>query len=244
MPMLRFPSPPRKERIPPQDLDLGIDVVVSSHLPARGGSCRIAAQRAARACFQSPPREGRILPLGGSKRPGIVSSHLPARGGSIITHGQKSFLQVSSHLPARGGSWCAVTVFQTIGGFQSPPRERRIPCGAYTIAEFSSFQSPPREGRIAVRVLVMPRRERVSSHLPARGGSQQYGVHMMDGSKFPVTSPRGEDPRYRYLVGHLVGVSSHLPARGGSGSRFPFEEHIQSFQSPPREGRISCLDCS
>ena len=122
------------------------------------------------------------------------------------------------------------------------------------------FQSPPREGRIHAR---QPdgkvKGGGVSSHLPARGGSEYWEL-VMYAMLFPVTSPRGEDLPHPADLGKDVAcfqsppregridpkglnkaagdVSSHLPARGGSRSMSRSSRGIMRFQSPPREGRI------
>ena len=103
------------------------------------------------------------------------------------------------------------------------------------------------------------RRQAVSSHLPARGGSEYWEL-VMYAMLFPVTSPRGEDLPHPADLGKDVAcfqsppregridpkglnkaagdVSSHLPARGGSRSMSRSSRGIMRFQSPPREGRI------
>ena len=87
---------------------------------------------------------------------------------------------------------------------------------------YDSFQSPPREGRI-IYLLSKMHKKSVSSHLPARGGSDDFLEMQVDmdvsshlpargGSSicrlllsaalFPVTSPRGEDPEPAYCTKH------------------------------------------
>ena len=142
-----FQSPPREGRIHGTGAVLSAPWLVSSHLPARGGSSRSVMYWMASlfpvtsprgedpdawitgtqpAGFQSPPREGRIGWDGGTR-------------------------------PASEG-------------FQSPPREGRILTRRAEIRYNGCFQSPPREGRIPPenrRIFLC----QVSSHLPARGGS-------------------------------------------------------------------------
>ena len=152
MPMLRFPSPPRKGRIPPGPR-------------SRHRCCR----------FQSPPREGRIVQNSGTTSSTSVFPVTSPRGEDPPS----GRLQTSGHSfqsPPREGriynhSWSKILP----AGFQSPPREGRImvrryrfsndwrfpvtsprgedrrPCPCHAKAR-ARFQSPPREGRIpAVR---------------------------------------------------------------------------------------------
>ena len=167
--------------------------------------------------FQSPPREGRITVSVAGRDTGFGRFQSPPREGRIPDAVQvRRTLVVSSHLPARGGS---NELHRTTPGL-------------------AGFQSPPREGRILLTVWRHGIGTWVSSHLPARGGSFCSSVRSFD-IKFPVTSPRGEDPycaflglsRWQFPVTSPRGedrpvrqlyvrrylVSSHLPARGGSG---------------------------
>ena len=166
--------------------------MVSSHLPARGGSAGLYD------CSDQC----------------MVSSHLPARGGSVTISwkcrsiwtfpvtsprgedphddaGHAIVCQVSSHLPARGGSWTASRrarprLFPVTSPRGEDPRNRRG-----SICSMARFQSPPREGRILPLCHVLDG-VIVSSHLPARGGSGRMDYRDTAGW-FPVTSPRGED---------------------------------------------------
>ena len=147
--------------------------MVSSHLPARGGSVREAIRQIIKDGFQSPPREGRIRwpvrlfrSVHGFQSPPRegrigddflemqvdmdVSSHLPARGGSSrsVMYWMASLFPVTSPRGEDPDAWITGT---QPAGFQSPPREGRIPPENRRIFFMSSFQSPPREGRIGQR---------------------------------------------------------------------------------------------
>ena len=76
----------------------------------------------------------------------------------------------------------------------------------------------------------------VSSHLPARGGSMMM-TSCLSIQRFPVTSPRGEDPLswVRYSTASRFPVTS---PRGEDPGGAEGEVASQRFQSPPREGRI------
>ena len=169
---------------------------VSSHLPARGGS-------------KCHPSDFTFS---------SVSSHLPARGGSPVGTASHARQMVSSHLPARGGS-VREAIRQIIkDGFQSPPREGRIRWPVRLFRSVHGFQSPPREGRIGDDFLEMQVDMDVSSHLPARGGSNPV-ISRCCGFLGFQSPPR---------EGRIT------PALSCTGWR-------HCFQSPPREGRITAI---
>ena len=216
-PTSRFQSPPREGRILPLCHVLDGVILVSSHLPARGGSppMRLPASSGMIVSSHLPARGGSI-PWASGQRRRRVSSHLPARGGSLLRNGlvnrprsfpvtsprgedrdnlleiQFDMDEVSSHLPARGGSLGWSVLYFLIGCFQSPPREGRI----HGVAAWYRDMD-------------------VSSHLPARGGSGGQGSQAPNGPCFQSPPREG---RISFSRGS---------AAGG-----------YSFQSPPREGRI------
>ena len=144
-----------------------------------------------------------------------VSSHLPARGGSRGAAGGHYRCDVSSHLPARGGS------------FRDSVRAAGFGVSSHLPARGGSAGDKYKCWHI-----------QVSSHLPARGGSPHPADLGKDVAWFPVTSPRGEDHHLRICLLPPFPVSSHLPARGGSPHEIASILRDDSFQSPPREGRI------
>ena len=166
---------------------------VSSHLPARGGSSWLLRMAISSSGFQSPPREGRI------------AEKLK----------QEPEPDVSSHLPARGGSSSALQFLTVKVSFQSPPREGRIlSCGLrpLTPAWFPVTSPRGEDQGFPVQLAVLLR---VSSHLPARGGSSSPCVGCNQERCFQSPPREG---RISFSRGS---------AAGG-----------YSFQSPPREGRI------
>ena len=189
----RFQSPPREGRIPPpMRLPASSGMIVSSHLPARGGS----------------------IPWASGQRRRRVSSHLPARGGSLLRNGlvnrprsfpvtsprgedrdnlleiQFDMDEVSSHLPARGGSLGWSVLYFLIGCFQSPPREGRI----HGVAAWYRDMD-------------------VSSHLPARGGSGGQGSQAPNGPCFQSPPREG---RISFSRGSAAGgYSFQSPPREG-----------------------------
>ena len=194
--------------------DCSDQCMVSSHLPARGGSNLIDAMYKRKMFPVTSPRgedptswrssstwtrfpvtspRGEDLGTSQPRRPQDVSSHLPARGGSQGQRFLKPAHGVSSHLPARGGSTRGCSLLLMVNCFQSPPREGRITTEAVREARATRFPvTSPRGEDLALTDL---RRWRQS---------------------FPVTSPRGEDPG-------IIAISRTWTTR---------------FQSPPREGRI------
>ena len=234
----KFPvTSPRGEDLPELCLHHAPGVHVSSHLPARGGSPRPASTISSIRCFQSPPREGRITLFLNS----AVSSRSfqsPPREGRIVLYPPKGLTreQVSSHLPARGGSHFAivavdVSLFPVTSPrgedlmklfakrrpwkfpVTSPRGEDHFSCVIFSMASLFPVTSP--RGEDLIPWASGQRRRRVSSHLPARGGSRTPDASHRP-TPFPVTSPRGEDLLGGQLQKLANVVSSHLPARGGS----------------------------
>ena len=103
---------------------------------------------------------------------------------------------------------------QQQGCFQSPPREGRIGKSVDEAQQQGCFQSPPREGRIGKSVDEAQQQGCFQSP-PREGRIFPVGPSRCFG-KFPVTSPRGEDPDGEGELTAATAVSSHLPARGGS----------------------------
>ena len=167
----RFQSPPREGRIRSADRgQLGQDG------------------------FQSPPREGRIS---GSSDVNTYAAEFPVtspRGEDRRQRsGPKNRLLGFQSPPREGRIASSPVSMEWLECFQSPPREGRILRDMGVLPpDPAGFQSPPREGRIMVGCLSSVVRE-VSSHLPARGGSNALDISAV-----------------------LLRVSSHLPARGGS----------------------------
>ena len=147
--------------------------MVSSHLPARGGSAGLYD------CSDQC----------------MVSSHLPARGGSVtISWKCRSIWTFPVTSPRGEDPTCGYASFRH---FQFPVTSPRgeDPCIApCNLNPCMCFQSPPREGRIYKATYGGDFEWAVSSHLPARGGSTRPRMGAISSGPFPVTSPRGEDP--------------------------------------------------
>ena len=170
MPMLRFPSPPRKERIPPPGPR------------SRHRCCR----------FQSPPREGRIVQNSGTTSGTSVFPVTSPRGEDPPS----GRLQTSGHSfqspPREGRILVAGHDCQQRGRFQSPPREGRI-LPVLPLQRFRrdvSSHLPARGGSWPIDDLV------VTDWFPVTSprGEDRYGrLYDRKSRMFPVTSPRGED---------------------------------------------------
>ena len=193
--------------------------MVSSHLPARGGSVNRHVYDVLRA---------------------VVSSHLPARGGSRSRTKRRNRTGRFQSPPREGRIRCRAASSSCRHCFQSPPREGRIHARLFPevngklfpvtsprgedrglrppdLTDPQCFQSPPREGRIVALGL---------------------GVNPAHVS-FPVTSPRGEDRHWRVFATDRQGFQS--PPREGRIKQRTLElATLYRFQSPPREGRICC----
>ena len=149
-----------------------METIVSSHLPARGGSgyYRYFTHLDNPFPVTSPRGEDPVCKVVRGYAH-AVSSHLPARGGSVSVAGRDTGFGRFQSPPREGRIHARQPDGKVKGGFQSPPREGRIRWVWASTRPTSRFQSPPREGRILPLCHVLDGVILVSSHLPARGGS-------------------------------------------------------------------------
>ena len=139
---------PRRARQPAQALHW-VRKRVSSHAPAKGATCTLAALPASQPCFKPRAREGRDEAAHVNYSQILqVSSHAPAKGATVGLLAQLLGYDVSSHAPAKGATF---------------RRTLEIPLVAV------SSHAPAKGATLALIQLVHERD--VSSHAPAKGAT-------------------------------------------------------------------------